>query len=95
MYNKILEDTRADLKTEWEYLAKTFGSCTMVEVAHAVISAVNYDEPELYVNSPNPKAGIILGDIFPRMGDFIATDKFAMGPVRKFMSRLADSQSGN
>lgn len=44
MYNKILEDTGADLKTEWEYLAKTFGSCTMVEVAHAVISAVNYDE---------------------------------------------------
>jgi hypothetical protein len=39
-----------------------------------------FRQPELYVKSPNPKAGIILGDIFPRMGDFIATDKFAICP---------------
>ena len=79
-------------KEDWDYIIKTFGSTTLVAQAEAVIRAVNYDEPELFSVEPNPKAGVILGDIFPRMGDFLAKNKSFMGPVWKWLSHLADVQ---
>ena len=79
-------------KEDWDYIIKTFGSTTLVAQAEAVIRAVNYDEPELFSVEPNPKAGVILGDIFPRMGDFLAKNRRFMGPVWKWLSHLADVQ---
>ena len=73
---------------EWDYLIKAVGSTTLIAQAEAVIRAVNYDEPELYVSDPNPKAGIILGDIFPRMGDLAAKDERFLGPVWKWLTEL-------
>ena len=79
-------------KEDWDYIIKTFGSTTLVAQAEAVIRAVNYDEPELFSVEPNPKAGVILGDIFPRMGDFLAKNRRFMSPVWKWLSHLADVQ---
>merc|ERR1711871_1921177 len=77
---------------EWNYVIKTFGSTTAIAQAHAVIRAVNYDEPELYVVEPSPENGILLGNIFPRINDWAAKDERFLGPVWKWLSHMADVQ---
>merc|ERR1711998_551245 len=86
------ECRKVSSEEEWNYLIKTFGSTTLIAQAEAVIRAVNYDEPELYSVQPNPKAGIILGDVFPRMADWSAKEKRFLGPVWKWLSHMADVQ---
>ena len=83
---------KVSTQEEWDYLTKTISSTTLTAQAEAVIQAVNYDEPELYTAEPNPKAGIILGDIFPRMGDFLAKDELFLCPVWKWLSHMAEVQ---
>merc|ERR1711871_937483 len=87
----MAEDMRkTSSEEEWNYLIKTFGSTTPLAQAQAVIRAVNYDEPELYVVEPSPENGIILGDIFPRINDWSAREKKMLGPVWKWLSHMAD-----
>eukprot|EP00966_Prymnesium_polylepis_P184583 4277896-Prymnesium_polylepis.1 len=52
-------------------------------------------QPELYVNFPPAKPNVIIGDIFPRMGDFLAKDTFVMTPCHQLLGIIADKQSGN
>lgn len=74
------------VKTTGKKTSLALGGTSTAAVANAVIKAIRKGPPELIVNWPPVRPAMVLREIFPRLGEMLAT-----AVSKKFVKRAADA----